>query len=74
MAAAGPPQSLEPAGFGKITLLADWAQSTPRMVAWLSLDQGDKAHRKSGTAVDQTGRPGREPSRRSLTNQLHVVP
>jgi LuxR family transcriptional regulator, maltose regulon positive regulatory protein len=30
-----------PAGFGKTTLLAEWARSGPRPVAWLSLDEGD---------------------------------
>jgi LuxR family transcriptional regulator, maltose regulon positive regulatory protein len=30
-----------PAGFGKTTLLADWARQEQRPVAWLSLDAGD---------------------------------
>ena len=30
-----------PAGFGKTTLLADWARGDQRQVAWLSLDEGD---------------------------------
>jgi len=30
-----------PAGFGKTTLLAEWASTTKRPVAWLSLDEAD---------------------------------
>ena len=30
-----------PAGFGKTTLLADWAASATQPVAWLSLDPDD---------------------------------
>lgn len=30
-----------PAGFGKTTLLANWARNTEKTVAWLSLDQDD---------------------------------
>jgi LuxR family maltose regulon positive regulatory protein len=30
-----------PPGFGKTTLLAEWAQATPLPVAWVSLDAGD---------------------------------
>jgi LuxR family transcriptional regulator, maltose regulon positive regulatory protein len=32
---------LAPAGSGKSTLLGDWARSTTRSVAWLSLDESD---------------------------------
>jgi LuxR family maltose regulon positive regulatory protein len=30
-----------PAGFGKTTLLGEWAATLPRPAAWLSLDEGD---------------------------------
>jgi LuxR family maltose regulon positive regulatory protein len=30
-----------PAGFGKTTLLSEWAASCGRLVAWLSVDEGD---------------------------------
>jgi LuxR family maltose regulon positive regulatory protein len=30
-----------PAGFGKTSVLAEWARSSAKPVAWLSLDQGD---------------------------------
>src|SRR5215212_460612 len=30
-----------PAGFGKTTLLGEWATTLPRPAAWLSLDEGD---------------------------------
>jgi len=30
-----------PAGFGKTTLLANWARNTEKPVAWVSLDRGD---------------------------------
>ena len=31
-----------PAGFGKTTLLAEWASTAGRPVAWLSLDEEDR--------------------------------
>ena len=50
-----------PAGFGKTTLLADWARSDGRPVAWLGLDGGDsdpaRFWRYVVAALDQA-RPG----------------
>jgi len=50
-----------PAGSGKTALLADWARSNRRPVAWLSLDPGDndpaRFWRHAAAALDQV-RPG----------------
>src|SRR5215831_11349131 len=50
-----------PAGFGKTTLLADWARGDGRPVAWLSLDAGDndpaRFWRHAVAALD-VARPG----------------
>ena len=50
-----------PAGFGKTALLADWARSGDRPVAWLSLDAGDndpaRFWRHAVAALDRA-RPG----------------
>src|SRR5215203_6372776 len=42
LGAAGPLTLISaPAGFGKSTLLSEWAHAGGRQVAWLSLDEGD---------------------------------
>jgi LuxR family transcriptional regulator, maltose regulon positive regulatory protein len=50
-----------PAGFGKTTLLADWARGGQRRVGWLSLDEADndpaRFWRHVAAALDQV-RPG----------------
>ncbi len=40
-----------PAGFGKTTLLSQWAGSVERLVAWVSLDRGDNDRTRFWTYV-----------------------
>jgi LuxR family maltose regulon positive regulatory protein len=48
-----------PAGFGKTSLLAEWARAATHQVAWLSLDEGDgdpnRFWRYVAAALDRTG-------------------
>jgi hypothetical protein len=54
---------VRPAGFGKTTLLADWATSASCPVAWLSLDEADndpaRTWRHVVAALDRLRRPRR---------------
>ena len=43
-----------PAGFGKTTVLAEWARTTTASVAWLSCDQADDEPREFWTGVIAT--------------------
>src|SRR5215469_10223412 len=78
-----------PAGFGKTALLADWARSSGRLVAWLGLDGGDsdpaRFWRYAVAALDRArpglaGRVGPPPSRSveglvtALINELAADP
>jgi LuxR family transcriptional regulator, maltose regulon positive regulatory protein len=62
-----------PAGFGKTTLLANWARASRRPVAWLSLDAGDsdpaRFWRYAAAALDQL-QPGLG---RQVAGLLHGV-
>ena len=62
---------LAPAGYGKTTLLAQWAERDPRPFAWLSSDDSDDPPRPS-----QGRFGGIDPDRRwtpSSTNGLHAA-
>lgn len=62
---------MAPAGFGKTTLLAQWAAHTPAKVAWLSLDEGDndpaRFWRYLGEALHRGAAPLSEVLRAHLT-------
>jgi LuxR family maltose regulon positive regulatory protein len=63
-----------PAGFGKTTLLAEWAWTGERPVAWLSLDDGDndpaRFWRHATAALDRV-RPGIADRVTPLLGPLH---
>ena len=42
-----------PAGFGKTTLLGEWARTCDRTIAWLSLDASDNETNRFGNISSQ---------------------
>ena len=50
-----------PAGFGKTSLLADWARSGGRPVAWLGLDGGDNDPARFWALCGRRAGPGHNP-------------
>ncbi len=64
-----------PPGFGKTTLIREWALATGRPVAWLSLDEGDgdpgRFLRYVAAALEQAGAPGLQDA--ALESQAALV-
>jgi LuxR family maltose regulon positive regulatory protein len=68
-----------PAGYGKTTLLAQWAAAESRPVAWLSLDARDNdpavllAHAVATLGLDRVDRPTADRAARLLAAQRPVL-
>ena len=73
-----------PAGFGKTTLLAEWARAATHQVAWLSLDEEDSdPHRfwryvaasldRAGVVLDERINPLRDGGRATPSDDLVVA-
>jgi hypothetical protein len=65
-----------PSGFGKTSLLAEWATTIGTQVAWLSCDETDGSRRTSGPGSPPASLPGlptRDASRQT-PGALHRVP
>ena len=62
--ATGPPivTVVAPPGYGKTTLLAEWAERNGQAFAWVSVDDRDNDPRSSSTYVASSPRPGWSPS------------
>jgi LuxR family maltose regulon positive regulatory protein len=68
-----------PAGYGKTTLLAQWAAAESRPVAWLSLDARDNdpavllTHAVAALGLDRAGRPTVDRAARLLATRRPVL-